>query len=176
MTIISACELPQTSFLLALRDEGAYTDCYCVDIARKITHVEFVETFYTTWLFKLERSLIRVFASKHSTDREANELARSEREDFAVWRVERRGREQILLADQSGRTRSWLMVVPNMDANGAEVTRLYFGSALIPGTDRKTGKKRFGALFTSLLGFHHVYSRALLRAAVSRLSRSGTRS
>jgi hypothetical protein len=170
MTIIAACELPRDSLLLALRDDGAFTDCFSVDIQREITHVELIKAFYTTWLFKLERRLIRIFASKPSTDDDVEQLALGERADFALWRVERRTSDQILLADQSGRTRSWLMVEPITTAEGAAATRLYFGSALIPRTDRVTGKKHFGAVFTSLLGFHRLYSRALLRAAASRLA------
>jgi hypothetical protein len=52
-------------------------------------------------------------------------------------------------------------------------TRLYFGSAVVPLRDAKTGGTRMGPLFRALLGFHRLYSRVLLRAAAKRLSRSG---
>ena len=67
----------------------------------------------------------------------------------------------------TGRTRSWLMAVPQGD--GGPVTRLYFGSAVVPVRDRKSGRMRLGLTFTALLGFHKLYSRALLSAARERL-------
>ena len=51
---------------------------------------------------------------------------------------------------------------------GAEATRLYFGSAVVPAR-AKDGRASLGAGFHSLLGFHRLYSHALLRAARSRL-------
>jgi hypothetical protein len=168
---ITDCSPPAHSQLIAFRERGAFTDCYFADVNRHLTHAEFIETFYTTRLFKLERFIIRVFAWKRSTDRQARELALGERDHFAVWKVESRAANEILLADQSGRTRSWLMAEPHATANAVAFTRLYFGSALIPRIDRRTGEQRFGLLFTALLGFHRAYSRALLRAAASQLSR-----
>jgi hypothetical protein len=44
-------------------------------------------------------------------------------------------------------------------------TTLYFGSAVVP--QKPHGP--MGAGFRALLGFHHLYSRALLRSAVIRL-------
>ncbi len=55
---------------------------------------------------------------------------------------------------------------------GAErVTRLYFGSAVVPKRDSKTGEPRLGTGFRALLGFHQLYSVALLRAARRALER-----
>ena len=62
-------------------------------------------------------------------------------------------------------TRSWLMVA----AAGENATRLYFGSAVVPVVDRKSGKSTMSFTFRALIGFHKLYSRALLRAAASRL-------
>jgi hypothetical protein len=176
MPMVTECEPPPSSLLLSLRDGGAFTDSYCVDVQRTVTHIEFVGAFYTTRLFKLERALLRFLARKPSTDRMALELALGQREDFAVWRIERREPNQVLLTDQSGRTRSWLMIAPLVVSNGSPATRLYFGSALIPKIDRITGEKRFGALFAALLGFHRMYSRALLRATAAQLAETSSRS
>jgi hypothetical protein len=169
MQIVIACELPPSSLLIALRESGAFTDCYVTEINGAVAQAEFVEAFYTTRLFKLERFLLRWLALKPSTDTLAKELATGKRSDFAVWRVEQRSDDQLLLAEQSGRTKSWLMSELAASSQGLLITRLYFGSALVARTDRVTGEKRFGLLFTALLGFHRAYSRALLRAAALRL-------
>jgi hypothetical protein len=71
------------------------------------------------------------------------------------------------LRDFLGNTRSWLMVEPRQDGG---VTRLYFGSAVVPRTDRRTGQRRLKRRFRVLLGFHERYSRALLAAARARLT------
>ena len=57
---------------------------------------------------------------------------------------------------------------------GAASTRLYFGSGIVPRVDRVTGEKRMGWGYRLLLGFHRLYSRALLAAARTRLARSPT--
>ena len=54
---------------------------------------------------------------------------------------------------------------------GSDSTCLYFGSAVVPSIDRASGKARMGFVFKALLGFHRIYSRVLLHAARSRLSR-----
>lgn len=50
-------------------------------------------------------------------------------------------------------------------------TRLFFGSAVVPIIDRRSGEARMGPVFQALLGFHKLYSRILLRATVTRLAR-----
>lgn len=168
------CELPPTALLLGEQAAGAFTDCYCIRVAAAITQAEFVEAFYTTRLFGLERWLIGAVASRPSTDRQARELAQGQRDDFAAWNVAARLPDQLLLADQTGRTRSWLMAQPVDAAESPRATRLYFGSALVPRIDRQTGRRRFGLLFHALLGFHRAYSQALLHAAARKLSRRPT--
>lgn len=102
---------------------------------------------------------------------QAGALARGERDTFAAWRVEGRAPGELLLCDFTGRTRSWLMVVA--PTGGASPTRLCFGSAVVPRRDG-AGRARMGSLFTALLGFHKLYSRALLYAARRRLARHAT--
>lgn len=147
--------------------EGGYADCYTTVVGRAVTHAEFVETFYTGGVFKLERLLLRLFLSKPSTDAQVRQLAAGEVDHFSAWTVEGRATNQLLMCDLHGRTRSWLMVAPV--ANG---TQLYFGSAVVPVRDRATGQRRLGLLFKALLGFHRLYSRILLAAAASRLRRA----
>lgn len=160
--------LPTHALLTKYANAGAYTDCFVTEIARTVSHAEFVEAFYTGGLFKVERLLLRVFISRPSTDLQARQLAAGELNEFAAWRVEARAVDQLLLCAIDGRTRSWLMV------SAAEVpgrTRLYFGSAVVPVTNPSTGERSMGFVFKALLGFHNWYSRALLRAAAARLGR-----
>ena len=151
-------------------------DCYVAEVPGSVSLSAFVEVFYTTTLFKLERMVLRWLTARPSTDDEARQLASGARVLFAAWRVEDRTVNELLLADLTGRTRSWLMASPvNDDANGTR-TRLYFGSAVVPKANATTGSRNLGFAFHVLLDFHRVYSRALLRAARSRLlagSRAG---
>ena len=163
---VLAVSLPANALTNAYRLSGAYCDCYCSDVGRRVSHAEYVEAFYTTALFKLERLLLRLVASRPSSDAEARALARGERDAFAAWAVEARAPDQLLLCDFTGRTRSWLMVSPSGDSAG---TRLYFGSVVVPERDAGTGEHRMPAIHNRLLGFHRLYSRALLGAATRRL-------
>lgn len=146
-----------------------------VDIEGSVSLPELVEAFYTTRLFKLERALLKLFASRPSTDLDAKQLAVGDRSEFGAWRVEERNANQLLLTDVVGRTRSWFMTVPIGSIDGSARTRMYFGSAVVTKVDRKTGERSLGFAFKALLGFHKLYSRALLRAAWSRLVQLQTR-
>ena len=157
------------ALLTKYANSGAYTDCFVTEVARTVSHAEFVEAFYTGGLFKVERFLLRVFISRPSTDLQAQQLAAGELNEFAAWRVEARAADQLLLRAIDGRTRSWLMVSA-ADVPGR--TRLYFGSAVVPAVSASTGKSSMGFVFTALLGFHNFYSRALLSAAAARLERA----
>ena len=178
-------ELPGEALLRRYREQGAYTDCFAIDVPGQVSHAQFVEAFYTTAVFKLERLLLALLVSRPSNDAQAGELAGGQREQFAAWSVEARAPGQLLMCDFAGSTRSWLMAVPvsgrdaadgahaaNGAGNGAgnglgpgrgPATRLYFGSAVV--------RSRQGGVFRALLGFHKLYSRILLRAAASRLRR-----
>jgi len=170
MIMIRSCQLPSDALLNRYLASGAYADCYVTEVAGRVSHAEFVEAFYTTAVFKLERLILRLFVSRPSTDAQAGELARGELSSFAAWAVEGRAPDQLLLTDLTGRTRSWLMVAmpKNRDFIG---TRLYFGSAVVPMRSPKTGRTSLGPVFSALLGFHKLYSRVLLRAAGHRLCR-----
>lgn len=167
MASIRSCPIPEGSLLQSYRGERGYVDCYATDIAAVVSHAGFVTAFYTTSLFKLERLLLKWAVARPSTDLQAAELASGARDRFAAWDVEARERDQLLLADFTGRTRSWLMVTSRSDARGAATT-LYFGSAVIA-QHARTGTRSLGWRFRMLLGFHKLYSRALLRAARARV-------
>lgn len=161
---IKPCELPPGSFLRQCREDGCYTDCYVIEIDGAVSQAAFVEAFYTTPLFKLERGILHWLAGKPATDLDARQLGLGTASNFSAWRVERRDAQQLLLADFTGRTKSCLMAVPQ-----ASSTLLYFGSAVVPKRSGATGKRQMGLAFSALLGFHRLYSRLLLKAARSRL-------
>ncbi len=166
--MIREMELPQIALLQRYRMQGAYTDCYVTDIPGAISQAEYIEAFYTTRLFKLERWILSWLAFRPSTDEEARALALAERDKFAAWDLEDRNQNQLLMCDFQGNTRFWLM---NETDEDSQSTRLYFGSAVVPKTDKGTGEKRLGTAYRLLMGFHKRYSIALLRAAEKRLSR-----
>ena len=164
MTRIQSQPLPGHALHARYATEDAYTDCYSTVIGRKVTHAEFVEAFYTTWLFKLERWILGWSVKKPSTDAEARQIARGEIEYFAAWTLEARAPDQLLMCDFLGATRSWFMVV----AEGTS-TRLYFGSVVTSRLNPRTRRRELGRNYRALLGFHKLYSRVLLHAARSRL-------
>lgn len=172
MTRTRSCQLPENALLLQYFEDGTYTDCYRADMDGRVSQVEFVAAFYSTWLFKLERWILGWAVKRPSTDAEALELAQGRRDRFAAWDVERRTEDQLLLCDLHGRTRSWLMTSP--DAGDGPGTRLYFGSAVVPRFHADTGKSSLGFTYRALLGFHKLYSRCLLHAACSKLLRRET--
>jgi hypothetical protein len=157
--------LPDHALLQSYRKSGAYTDCYCTSVGHNVSQSDYVFAFYTTWLFKLERIILKL-VSRPSTDDDARRLADAEQDSFAAWTVEARNDNQLLMCDFRGRTRSWLMTESEGD-----VTRLYFGSAVVPVATGDAGEPELGSGFNALLGFHKLYSRALLSAAMSRLAR-----
>ena len=167
---IQPCELPASSFLLNAHERGGFTDCYVTEMDGSISQSAFIEAFYTTPLFKVERAILKWIAAKPSTDSEAKQLAMGATETFAAWQVERRSADQLLLADFTGRTRSWLMVSPADSPGGASRTQLYFGSGVGSRSENRGSKDSMGVVFRALLGFHKLYSRLLLGAARSRLT------
>ncbi len=168
MTTISAVPLPIESLLARYAGDIHYTDCFSCALTGQHTQAEFVYAFYTTRLFKLERLLLSWFARKPSCDDDALALARGDTSTFAAWHVEDRNDHQLLLCDFMRRTRSWLMTTRNHDGPVA-TTQLYFGSAVVAQMDKLTGQARMTSGFRVLLGFHKLYSRLLLAAAVRKL-------
>ncbi len=154
---------------------NAYVDCFVTELAGKTSLEPFVQAFYTSPVFKVERKLLALFGDYAASDDDARRLASGEATTFSAWRVEDRDSQQLLLSDLGGRTRSWLMVEHDA-SRSTNFTRLFFGSAVVPVTNRKTGKSELGIVFHMLTGFHKLYSRALLssarRTARSRLAKA----
>lgn len=155
---------PPGSLLARLAsDRRAFADAYTLPLPRAVPLAEFVEAFYTTRLFKVERALLGLFG-KPSSDAMARAVARGEGQRMAVWTIEAREGDELLMHEDSGATRSWFKAEA-----GAGGTTLWFGSALVPRRHGPGGEPRFSWVFHVLLGFHRWYSRALLSAAVRRL-------
>lgn len=168
MSKVFITELPDIALSARYQAQGAFVDCYYVDIAKDVSLQTYIQAFYTTPLFKLERSLLSLVTLKHTKDSDAVELSLGKTDHFSFWTVEGREINQILLRDLSGNTRSWLMVEKSSDKEVK--TRLFFGSVVVPKERSKNGKASFGLLFHLLDKFHKVYSRALISAAYRSLS------
>jgi hypothetical protein len=140
--------------------DGAYTDCFEVMLPINATMEEFVGAFYTTWLFRMERFVLTLARRRWITDADARALAAGDAETFAIWRVEARVDNQLLLADDSGHTRSYL----SLASNEGGVARLIFGSAVVP-----TEGRDLPAWVRLTVPLHKFYSKALLRLAERRL-------
>jgi len=162
------CALPDDALLARYARTDAYTDCYRTEVSGAVSFAEYVTAFYTTFLFKLERSILAWAVSKPSTDEQTTLLAEGKIDTYAAWYVEARSENQILLCDFRNRTRCWLMVSPLHEDAGTRTT-LYFGSAVVPLRDRMSGRPSMGWAFAALAGFHKIYSVALLYSARSLL-------
>lgn len=172
MPSVQPCEIPLNSFLRKYEDGVGFADCYVTDVPGTVSQAAFVEAFYTSTLFKLERTMLRWLASQPATDADAHQLAAGLVGKFSAWRVEAQSSSELLLTDITGRTRSWLMALPIAVPESAPRTRLYFGSAIVPKPSAGHQKASIGWLFHALLGFHRQYSRLLLRAASRRVQRA----
>jgi hypothetical protein len=146
---------------------GSYADCFSVKVDGSVTLAELVFAFYTSPLFRIERFLLRVLAKAPSGRAIARALADGDADKFAIWYVGQRTATQLLMCDRFEQTRSWFCVEP-LDDGG---TCLRFGSAVAARRDPKSGAPTHASGFALLLGFHVVYSRALLHAARANLRR-----
>ena len=79
-------ELPEKALLRRYGMADGYVDCFAIDMKKRVSLAEYVEAFYTTGLFKLERVVLAA-AGHSSSDVEARELAAGARDKFAVWYV-----------------------------------------------------------------------------------------
>ncbi|MFN0303289.1 MAG: hypothetical protein ACKVQU_23355, partial [Burkholderiales bacterium] len=109
---VRPCEVPLSSLLRRYKDGDGFADCYVAEVAGAITQEAFVEAFYTSPLFKVERTILKYLAGRPATDADARQLAVGKSGTFSAWRVEDQSSSELLLADFTGRTRSWLMAAP----------------------------------------------------------------
>ena len=172
MSAVQPCEVPMNSLLRSYKDGTGYADCYVAEIQGSVTQETFIEAFYTSPLFQVERTILKYLASRPATDAEAKQLASGKAASFSAWRIEKQSASELLLADFTGRTRSWLMATPGTGSATASSTLLYFGSAVVPRKSRSDQEPSMGWPFHALLGLHRLYSRLLLSAASRRVGSS----
>ena len=165
MFSIEKCTVPAQTLLDRYLVNGAYTDCYTAEVSSSLSLPEYIFSFYTTPLFKVERLILRFTVSKPSTDVQARQLADGKIHKFAAWHVEGRSKNELLMCDFLERTRSWFKVIPV----GQTRTQLFFGSAISSSQHPEKGKLSLGLGFRMLLGFHQIYSKLLLHSARSRV-------
>ncbi len=164
---IDAAPLPIDALLQSYVKSGDYTDCFSTIVEGRITQADFIEAFYNSRIFKLERFVLTVLVFKQSSDKQAGQLAIGTRETYAAWDLEARNENQILMCDFQKATRSWLMT----QAAENDQTRLYFGSAVVGKKSKSGDVKQLPLLVRLLMPAHRFYARSLLRSAAARLKR-----
>jgi hypothetical protein len=169
MSAVRPCEVPLNSLLRSYSGGGGFADCYVAEVPGDVSQQAFVAAFYTSPLFKIERALLKYLAARPASDTDAEQLSLGRACGFSAWRVEGQSSSELLLADVTGRTRSWLMATPVAGPDPTPRTRLYFGSAVVPRPGQGGSKRGMGWTFHALLGFHRLYSRWLLLAASRRV-------
>ena len=172
MSAVLPCEVPLGVLLRRYKDGAGYADCYVVEVPGAVTQEEYVEAFYTSPLFKVERAILKHLASRPATDADVRSLAAGKLKKFSAWIVEGQSPTELLLADFTGRTRSWLKAETARGPSAPPSTMLYFGSAVVPRSRQGVPLPTIGWLFHALLGFHRLYSRTLLSAASKRVGRA----
>jgi len=160
---VAEAPLPDGALLQEFADRGDYTDCFAARVPADAGFPACLEAFYTTRLFKVERIILKRLVSMPSTDTEAAQLSRGDIQTFAAWTEYKRRDDQLVMMDFRQQTCSWFMLAK---PDGKHL--LYFGSAILRDQGTASGRK-MSWRYRSLLGFHRLYSRALLQAAVRRL-------
>lgn len=169
MTAVQPNPLPAGALLTAYRDAGDYTDCFITSVAGDVELPALISAFYSTWLFAMERFILKWVVKKPSTAQDILRLSTGEAEQFAAWSVETRHEDQLLLTDFRGHTRSWLMCRAAQEPGRTE---LLFGSAVVsPEHRRQLGQRRPDG-YSVLMPVHRMYSVALLACARRKLAKT----
>jgi hypothetical protein len=53
---IAECRIPDGSLLNAYQGGGGHADCFVTEVAKPVSHEQYVEAFYTTSLFRSSAS------------------------------------------------------------------------------------------------------------------------
>ena len=131
MFLVKPSSVPESGLLNAYADiPGCYTDCFSAEISGTVQLPELIHSFFTTPVFRLERMILAVFASSPTTDLEVANLACGDGNTLALWKVETREKNQLIMAVGNGPLRTWLMVSP--DKAKKDTSRIFLGSALLP--------------------------------------------
>ena len=168
MTIVCASELPSTVLLQNYAGPAGYSDCYVTEVAGVVSQAAFVRAFYTTPLFRVERALLKWFASQLSTDEDIDGLASGSSNRFAAWRVG----GPVRKPDSAGRlcgTYSVMAHGPRQPGPAGAKYLAVFELGRSSQVEQTHGEKSMGTGFDALLDFHKLYSRSLLRQARGRV-------
>lgn len=161
MNIQEAAPPPGTFIADYAQREGYHADCFECQCNADIPLADYITAFYTQPLFRAERAVLRLVARAASSDADVADLAHGTGARLAVWDVQARTGDELLMVQTGGRTLSWLQSEPGI---------LRFGSVVVPVVGRG-GSLTLGPVFQSLMGAHKLYSRALLAGAARRLKR-----
>jgi len=165
---IEKVTVPDHCLMATYRDTpGCVADNFQATLSRPVTLDAYIAAFFDTPLFRLERLILRLFAGRATTRADVEALAAGRADNFAMWHVVERSATEIMLAVDRSRIRTWLAIVP--PEKPGEPTILRFGSAILPKSVSASGNGDVGFLFRALTGFHNLYSRLLLRAAIGAL-------
>ena len=99
MPIIQPCEVPRGLPPQPLPGGAGFADCYVTEVPGAISQAAFIEAFYTSPLFKVERTILKYFVAKPATDADARQLAEGVATRFSAWNVEGQSRSELLLSD-----------------------------------------------------------------------------
>ncbi|MEO0423070.1 MAG: hypothetical protein AAF184_12075 [Pseudomonadota bacterium] len=162
---IESTPLPSGALLEVYQRPDCYVDCFSVSCTSGVAHSRWLEAFLGSRVFRLERAVLRTLARADSSDGAVAALVAGDAESFAVWTVEHRTPQELLLRDRSARTRTWWRTQP--EAHGV---RLYFGSALVPKARAEEGEAA-GTIdgWRWSIPLHRAYSRFLVSSACARL-------
>lgn len=165
MAKVSISMLPEAALLQNYKQmPDSYTDCYAAHIGRKVSIEDYVRTFYTGRLFRMERWIIARIVHLGSSDAQLSELLDGNSDKFSAWTIEDRNERQLLMCDYQKRTRSWFMAEP---CRGG--TRIYFGTAVVKTSYLKRGEGAAPLIFRLLMPVHRLYARLLIGSAARRL-------
>lgn len=165
MTPVTPCPVPDTSLLAhQAADPDHYADCYSVNLPCEADLSAYLTAFFSLPIMRLERLIIAAMGTP-SRAQDVAALASGASDQLAIWKVEQRTEDQIVMRVSGGRIRTWLM-----RENTNDGTRLYFGSSVEP-IEKPDGTVTLGPSIKTLEGFHRLYSRILIAGAARRLKR-----
>lgn len=144
---------------------GTYADAFFADVKGAPSLQDYIEAIFDSPVFRMERIVLAITVLKPAFRKDVEALAMGEGDRLAGWKTEQRTSNELLMAVENGQVRTWLKV----EAMPAGVSRVWFGSAVVP-KHRTDGKQEgLGLAFRLMLRVHKFYSRVLLRSATRRL-------
>lgn len=147
---------------------GCHADAFMAEINFTPSLKDYITAMFGSPVFRIERVLLAVAAATPTFKKDLTAFALAEKDSFALWKTMERSDQELLMEVEKGRVRTWLMVEPTE----GETSKLWFGSAIVPKTTPSREVGDIGFTFKALMGFHKLYSRILLLAAIRGLKRT----